>query len=131
MKQEQNIETKAQSQNRKGIEDAESGNHQPKNRLYTQLVINPITPSAKGRGQEGGLRLRFGREGPPGRARSPGTKQTQFPDHPPDGNPDRVLNYQLSIFNYQCITMNINILLINKKQIFFNNQFFNYLNFLS
>jgi hypothetical protein len=46
---------------------------------------HPITPAANGQRQVGGLRVGFGRDGPPGRARSPGTGNFPFRDHPPDG----------------------------------------------
>lgn len=127
MKQNIDFKTKAYSQNRLSAESAVAGINHSKNQSLPDFVMCPITVSAKVRSHEGGLRVGYGREGPPGRARSPGTTQTMFPDNPTDICPDRVQNpcqgsvsESLNQF-LNFITMKINTLINNKKQIFTNN----------
>jgi len=157
MKQEKNIERKAESQNGQSIQDALTEMNTKASPLsplprkgeesvgWRQIVIKekanswlPISPSASWRRQGGGfrgLRVGYGREGPPGRARSPGTGISPFREHPPDRSrksdhpPDGGTGLKgiNKFLNYN--TMNINILLNNKKQIL-NNNFFNHLIFI-
>jgi len=123
MKQNIDFKTKANSQNQVSADSATAGVIQSTKQSLPDFVSCPITTFANVRSQKGGLRVGYGREGPPGRARSPGTAQIMFPDNPTDICPDRVQNPCQGIVSQflNFITMKINTLINNKYQIFTNN----------
>jgi hypothetical protein len=123
MKQNIDFKTKANSRNRVSADGATAGINRTTRQSLPDFVVCPITISANVRSQEGGLRVGYGREGPPGRARSPGTTQTMFPDNPtvicPDGVQNPCQGSVSQLLNF--ITMKINTLINNKYQILTTN----------
>ena len=127
MKQNIDFKTKANSQNRVSADSATAGINLSTNQLLPDFVICPITTSANVWSQKGGLRVGYGREGPPGRARSPGAAR----GHPPAPksalrSPFPELEFlelvERQILSIKIYTiMKINTLINNKYQIFTNN----------
>lgn len=151
MKQNIYIETKAQSQNQQGIGDAVAGI-----RTFIRMNkvgrFNPTLPDGRVSLSAHWKKHWGGREGPPGRARSPGITQTHFPDYPlmplNRGSSfhfannikimkDRPVKAKGAIFYFLIKSFenqynNEYQYFINKQKTnFFNNHFFNILIFLS
>lgn len=105
MNQNIDIETKAQSQNGQGFKEAFAGMNQLIDRLPSNLILRRFTAGSPALliGRE---RRHLGRDGPPGRARSPGISfRTELHSVPSQ------------LFN---TTMKLNILIQTKIQIFTN-----------
>jgi hypothetical protein len=73
MKQEKNIQTMAESQNRKGIRDASDGSYQTIIQNQDKVKINPASGRCSYRGGINLFRIQTNSKAPPGHARSPGS----------------------------------------------------------
>jgi hypothetical protein len=112
MKQEKRNESKAESQKEQGIEEAVALINQTLNWIYSDVIrcrinaISVILPTGKGT-------QHLGRDGPPGRARSPGSNFL-YRMHPVSS----LLSEQVE--EKSIIKMNINILIQTKIQFITN-----------